>query len=87
MKEASSLPSVGSGMLVVGVTGPSRGAWSSSAGVSFLCLMMILCLSWLGEGREVALGSMGLVSRRSVCIAGERDRVRKCVCVYVRKTK
>ena len=68
IKEESSLPSDGSGTGLVGVVGP---CWSSDD-VSFLCLMMILFLSWLGEGRVAVFESIGFVRSRSVCV---------CVCV------
>ena len=52
----------------MGVVGP---CWSSDD-VSFLCLMMILFLSWLGEGRVAVFESIGFVRSRSVCV---------CACV------
>ncbi len=68
MKEAMSVPSVGSEVLGAGA-GISMGSPPSDT-VSFLCLMMILRLSWLGEGRLVALCSNGATNRESVCVGG-----------------
>lgn len=65
MKDAISVPSVGSAALGV-VLGRSRvSSPLPSFRVSFLCLMMILRFSALGEGRVAALGSRGATSRES----------------------
>ena len=74
INEDRSVPSVGSGTALVGVELISKDTSPSSERVSFLCLRRILRLSWLGEGRLVALDSMGLVRSMSVCV---------CVCVCV----
>lgn len=77
MKDAKSVGSVGS--LVEGAgTDMSKVGSPPSLRVSFLCLMMILRLSWLGEGRTVAFGSSGAVTSISAGGGGvERQSSRR----------
>ena len=63
-KEAMSVGAASLASALVAVEGMFREGSSPSI-VNFLCLRMIFLLSWLGEGRVVALASTGACNSMS----------------------